>query len=366
MGDEQQPRSPRCAGVVERGDHGLARAGGRDDEVAVAAVRVALRGQGLEDLLLVRVGADLQPRDDRRRRLAPERRPQPLGVERAGRVVGDERRIGPVAVEGPLELAHQVRRRDRRQPHVPLQPVDQRRPREVAAADERRGVAGVAVEEPGLGVQAGRAGLVADPDLGAVAAHQLVHGALLGRLHVGRGDHAERDAAGAQRVQLVGQHADAVPADERAQQVDAVGRAQLGPQLGTERRFLGRVGEQRGRRQRGRRPLQPVHPRCDLAAEHRELLVCAHPLPRLRDPVEQPVDQRQPLRGIAQREELALDGCRDVPGEHVRRVGRLDTVPVRGEVRERRDRRLQPVGAQRLVHALGQRVGHAGIVADGR
>jgi hypothetical protein len=222
------------------------------------------------------------------------------------------------------------------------------------------------VEQPGLGVQAGRAGLVADPDLRAVAAHQLVDGALLGRLHVGRGDDAERDAAVAQRRQLVGQHADAVPADERAQQVDAVGRPQLGPQLGAERRLLGRVGEQGGHRQRRRRPLQPVHPWCDLAAEHRELLVRAHPLPRLRDPVEQLVDQRQPLRGIAQREEPALDGRRHVPGEHARRVGRLDTVPARGEVGERRDRRLQPVGAQRLVHALGQRVGHAGIVTDGQ
>ena len=61
-------------------------------------------------------------------------------------VVGLERRVRPVAVERAGELAQQLRRGDRRQPHVPLEAVEQRGPGEVAAAHVGGVEAGVAAE----------------------------------------------------------------------------------------------------------------------------------------------------------------------------------------------------------------------------
>ena len=57
VGDEEE--RPPEAPVVERGDDGLPRPGGRDDEVAVPIVHLALGLEGLENALLVRTGTDL-------------------------------------------------------------------------------------------------------------------------------------------------------------------------------------------------------------------------------------------------------------------------------------------------------------------
>ena len=66
-------------------------------------------------------------------------------------------------------------------------------------ADVRRVEAGVATEEPGLGVEPGSLCVVLDLDLGAELAHEPVERGPLGGAHVGRRDDAEGDAALPQR-----------------------------------------------------------------------------------------------------------------------------------------------------------------------
>lgn len=60
MGEEEKGRPARLACVVEAGQHGLAGAGGGDDQVAVAAAAVSLLGELVEDLLLEGVGAQVE------------------------------------------------------------------------------------------------------------------------------------------------------------------------------------------------------------------------------------------------------------------------------------------------------------------
>ena len=76
----EEQAGPRSAGggeplVVQRGHHRLTCAGGRDDEVAVAVVHLALDLQRLQHPILVRPRADLEPQDGQRGGLAgPPRR----------------------------------------------------------------------------------------------------------------------------------------------------------------------------------------------------------------------------------------------------------------------------------------------------
>ena len=62
VGNEQEARVTRTglAGVIERGDHGFARAGGCHHQVAPAAMEAPLSGELFEDLLLVGVGPDVE------------------------------------------------------------------------------------------------------------------------------------------------------------------------------------------------------------------------------------------------------------------------------------------------------------------
>jgi hypothetical protein len=98
-------------------------------------------------------------------------------------------------------------------------------------------------EEPGLGVQAGGAGLVADLDLGA-APHQLVDRPALGGADVGRGDDPERFSVTAVPVDGVDDQPEALPLDERAQQVDPVGGGDLGGELLVEGRLAAGVDKE--------------------------------------------------------------------------------------------------------------------------
>jgi hypothetical protein len=365
--DEQQP-VPRQGlpqpVVVQGGDDCLPRAGRRDDEVAVAAVHGPLRLECLKDLRLVRVRTHLQPGQLRRggpEPVAAERLAQPADVGEVIGVVGHERRVRPVAVEGPGELAHQLWGRHRRQPHVPFQAVDQRRAGEVAAPHESGVEAGGAPQQPRLGVQPRRRALVADPHLCAVATHQLVDRPLLGRADVGRRDDPERDTALLQQRQRLLQHPDTGPTHERAQQVDAVGGAELGTQLGAERRFLGSIGQQRGGRERRDRPQQAVHARCALPAEDDELLGgVGQPLLVCGDPVEQVVHQGEPTTRVAFLGQYARDDLGHVASEDVRDVRRVDRLAVRGEADELGEDGVEAQCPKGLVQALGQRLGHAG------
>lgn len=179
--------------VVERRDDGLAGAGCGDDQVAVPVVQLALELEPVQDHLLMRVGTDLQAahgKGDRapvlRARRDRERLVEPLGV--GLRVVVDEGAVGPVRVEGGLELGEQLGSVRAREFHVPLQAVQQSGPAQVRRADVGRAVARGAPEQPGLGVQPGRPRLVVDLDLRPEVAHQPVQRGVVRRTHVRRGD----------------------------------------------------------------------------------------------------------------------------------------------------------------------------------
>ena len=98
--------------------------------------------------------------------------------------------------------------------------------------DVRGRVAGAATEQPRLGVQAGRAGLVGDLDLGAQL-DQPVESPPFGRAHVGRRDDPQRRGlaggrpATDQSGRLLLDDPQPVPLHERAEQIHPVGRRQL-------------------------------------------------------------------------------------------------------------------------------------------
>ena len=133
----------------------------------------------------------------------------------------------PGGLEGGPELVQQSRRRDSGEPDIPFETIQHRGPRQVGGADVGGVEAGVAFEQPGLGVQAGAQGVVLDADLGTEVADQPIQCPTLRGAHVGVGDHAQRDPTLPQVPQLILQHPDAVPLHEGAQHIHAVGRGHL-------------------------------------------------------------------------------------------------------------------------------------------
>jgi len=170
--------------VVQRGDHGLAGARGGDDEV-VAVARDALGFQGFEHGGLVGVG--MEP-DRGGQCVAFGVAPGGEHLDEAVAVVGLERAFVPVLRKGCLELAQDGGVVDLGEAHVPLAPVSERGVREVRGADDARGETRVAVEEPGLGVEAGAACVVAHADLGPER-DERVERLVVGGAHVRGGEH---------------------------------------------------------------------------------------------------------------------------------------------------------------------------------
>ena len=90
--------------------------------------------------------------------------------------IGLEFALLPVGLKGAFKLAQHRGRFQGRQAHVPLQAVEQGRSREVGGADVGGAGATGAMKQPGLGVQAGAAGVGADAHLGTEG-HQQIQGA---------------------------------------------------------------------------------------------------------------------------------------------------------------------------------------------
>ncbi len=82
--------------------------------------------------------------------------------------IGLEFALLPVGLKGAFKLAQHRGRFQGRQAHVPLQAVEQGGSREVGGADVGGAGATGAMKQPGLGVQAGAAGVSADNHLGGV------------------------------------------------------------------------------------------------------------------------------------------------------------------------------------------------------
>ena len=153
--------------IVERGDHRLAGAGRRDDEVAVAPLNPTFGVEPVEDLLLERVGPQLE-----RERLGARRFDRPLLLQRPlqprplGLVIRLELAVLPVGLEGRGDAVPEMRRLVLADLDRPLQPLGQGRARQVGRADVGGAEAGVAVEQVRLGVQPRAMGVVRDADLG--------------------------------------------------------------------------------------------------------------------------------------------------------------------------------------------------------
>ena len=112
---EQQPRrNARALGgarVVERGDHGLAGAGRRDDQVAAAVVDRALDLELVEDLLLKGQGLEANQEPIPlvgRRGLGRQRGGEPRTMQGVVRIVGLELGIRPQGLERAAELVDHV------------------------------------------------------------------------------------------------------------------------------------------------------------------------------------------------------------------------------------------------------------------
>ncbi len=195
MGDEQQRRlvaALREALVVKGRHDGLAGAGSGDDQVAMPVVHAALDIEPFEHLGLMRKRAHREPGHHRERSAADARTAGVAqgiveAVDVPVRVVRLERAVGPVALEAGPELADDRGRVHSRDANIPLQAVEQRGPGQVRAADVGRVEAGLAREQPRLGVQPGAARLVIDLDLRAVLTDQPVERDALGCADVGGG-----------------------------------------------------------------------------------------------------------------------------------------------------------------------------------
>ncbi len=130
MRDEEEPMPRQGATqprVIEGGDQRLAGSGGGDHEVPVMPL-ISLDLEGLEDVLLVRVRAKVEDpevgRDLTVRALRREGALDTLPVARG--VVANELVRSPVRLEGSAELGELWGGVPLREPHVPLQSLEQR------------------------------------------------------------------------------------------------------------------------------------------------------------------------------------------------------------------------------------------------
>ncbi len=322
------------------------------------AVGLALHLEPVEDRLLVRVGPYLEPADragDRAALLHPagdgERPVEAVPVH--VRVVADERGVRPVGVKGRFEPGRQFGRVRAGELDVPLQAVQQGRAAQVGRADVGRVVAAAAAEHPRLGVQASRLGLVVDLDLGPEVADQAVQGGAVGRAHVRRREDPQRHTPLVTGQQLVLEYAQAVPLDERAQQVNSVGRGQLRAQLGTELGVGGGVGQQRRAGQGNGRTGTKQGPDAGLLLpRHGHQLLGARLDNVTVEAGEQGVDQGYPLSRRQRRKGLG-DAAADVVPEG---RGLLALGDVLGDGAQVRQPGEQVLGEQALVDAGRQRL----------
>ncbi len=159
VGDEEEARPgepPSQPLVVQRGHDRLPRARGRHQQVPVPAA-LPRQLDLLQQPLLERVRPDLGGAQDH----ALGGRPVAVqGEGEAGGVVWLEVRFLPVAVEDRGHLLDDGAVARARDADVPLEARHLGRVREVGRAHVRGGEAGVAVEEPGLGVEARGGGVV--------------------------------------------------------------------------------------------------------------------------------------------------------------------------------------------------------------
>jgi hypothetical protein len=135
-----------------------------------------------------------------------------------------------VALERHPDAVDDVSGVHRRQPDVPLETVEERRVRQVRGADECRREAGIALQQPCLRVELGRASVERDAEL-RTERNELIDGPFLCRAHVGRCDDTDASSARLDPSQRLPEVPNARPDHEGTDQIDRVGGGQLGAQF---------------------------------------------------------------------------------------------------------------------------------------
>ena len=181
-----------------------------------------------EDLLLERV----RPQVEEERRVAGAGESAAGGLEglfQAGvlflveRVDAFELGVHPEAIEGAAEQFDHVAQVSLAGLHRPFKTAGQRACGQVGAADPHRAEAGLAMEEPGLGVDAAAPAVERDSDLGAGQRCQRVDGGGFGGASVGGSEESEVLAGLGVLFEGSSQSAKAAPGDEADQGVHAIG-----------------------------------------------------------------------------------------------------------------------------------------------
>ena len=216
--------------VIEGGEHGLAGAGCGHGEVAVTTLRTSVLHL-FEHALLVRERVHIQQGrvDIVFQALAfaagnirlGQGSIQILFLLVGGGIVGKITAL-PVALEQALKLADQAGSNRAGDTHIPLQSVSECGTGQVRATHVTGGHASIAVEQPGLRVQAGAVTLVTDFHLRAVLFDEAVNSLAVGRAHVGGGNNAERNTAIFNSFKLLTQTINAGHFKKRAEQIYTV------------------------------------------------------------------------------------------------------------------------------------------------
>src|SRR5271163_2550048 len=127
---------------------------------------------------------------------------------------------------------------------------------QIAGPDIRGMEAGVTPQQPCFSVQSGAVDFIVDADIRPELVDESIKSAGVRRAEVRRCDDTKGDAAPAQFAKLVLEQSEALPFDESAQQVDVIGAHKLGAKLGSQCRFVARIGHERGVGEWGGRPWQ--------------------------------------------------------------------------------------------------------------
>ena len=231
--------------VVQRRNDCLAGTGGGYDQIAGIAPDLALSLQLIQDLLLVGVwrnvhgihcgivGVEVF-----------------FGLQRPGQpfflvfFVILKLAVVPVVFKGRRDLVDGLRQIASGHLGVPFQTAGQRCVGEIGRTDISRGKTGVAVENVGFCVKAGRLCVIADPDSGVGQFPKLFDGFYIGSSHVGGGDDAEIAAVFGKFAKLIDEKAQTAPLDKGYQHINAVGGSDFFFKLGIQLWFVSGAGKQ--------------------------------------------------------------------------------------------------------------------------
>ena len=366
VGDEQQAR--RGAGalgeprIVEGGDDRLARPGGGDDEVAPAAVDLALHREVVENLLLVGERADGEERGEdafpaAAGALGAKGAAEAIAVRLVVGIVRLELGIVPEAGEGAAELVDDLREVGGAHLDHPLVAGTEGGGGEVRGADVRGVELGLALEEPGLGVEAGAARVVGDLHLGIRKARERVDGFDLGGAGEDGGEDAQLAAASGKTVERGGDGADAAQADEGGEDVDAIGALDLAADLVREGRLRAIAREERadGERRRGATRRGSLVNRGEKARRRKRRLVGSGKVgDAFGDDGKKARCQSETGGVVGERSERGVKMRLQVPREPLGLIGRIDVAKLGAQRREGFDGLGEATREQTFVEAAGE------------